>query len=119
MARFRHPAEHENVDDPKNEPKSSDDHVPSDLVVFPFSVLPLAVGIARSVKLVEEAMQADSIVGLFASRDKSIEEPTAEQVYEVGTLARILRVVRGEDGTMQVVVQGLDRIRIQGWLSAV
>ena len=66
-----------------------------DSVVFPFSVLPLAVGIPRSVKLVEEAMQADSLVGLFTSKDMSVEEPRPGQVHETGTMARILRAVRG------------------------
>ncbi|MGO9308171.1 MAG: endopeptidase La [Spirochaetia bacterium] len=89
-----------------------------DSVAFPFSVIPLTVGIARSVRLVEEAMQADSLVGLFASKDKNVEEPLPGQVHETGTMVRILRVVRGQDGTMQVVVQGLERIRILHWLSS-
>ena len=89
-----------------------------DSVAFPFSVIPLTVGIARSVKLVEEAMQGDSLIGLFSSRDKSVEEPLPGQVHETGTMARILRVARGQDGTMQVVVQGLERIRILHWVSS-
>jgi len=89
-----------------------------DSVAFPFSVIPLTVGIPRSVKLVEEAMQGDSLVGLFSSKDKGVEEPLPGQVHETGTMARILRVVRGQDGTMQVVVQGLERIRILHWLSS-
>ena len=87
-----------------------------DTVAFPFSVIPLAVGIARSVKLVEDAMQADNLVGLVASKDATIEEPLPGQVHEVGTVARILRVVRGQDGTMQVVVQGLERFRVLHWI---
>jgi ATP-dependent Lon protease len=89
-----------------------------DSVAFPFSVIPLTVGIARSVKLIEEAMQGDSLVGLFSSKDKSVEEPLPGQVHETGTMARILRVVRGQDGTMQVVVQGLERIRILHWITS-
>ena len=89
-----------------------------DAVAFPFSVVPLTVGIARSVKLVEEAMQGDSLVGLFFSKDKSVEEPLPGQVHETGTMARILRVVRAQDGTMQVVVQGLERIRILHWITS-
>ena len=86
-------------------------------VAYPFSVLPLSVGIPRSVKLVEDAMQGDNLVGLLLSRDKEIEEPVPGQIHEVGTMARILRVVRGEDGTMQVVVQGLERFRVLHWIS--
>jgi ATP-dependent Lon protease len=88
-----------------------------DGVAFPFSVLPLAVGIPRSVKLVEEAMQGDSLVGLVASRDSSVEEPAPGQVYETGTMARIVRVMRAQDGSMQVVVQGLERFRVLHWIS--
>jgi ATP-dependent Lon protease len=87
-----------------------------DSVAFPFSVIPLTVGIPRSVKLVEDAMQGDNLVGLFSSKDKSVEEPLPGQMHETGTMARILRVVRGQDGSMQVVVQGLERIRIQHWI---
>jgi len=72
-------------------------------VAYPFSVLPLSVGIPRSVKLVEDAMQGDNLVGLLLSRDKSVEEPVPGQIHEVGTMARILRVVRGQDGNLQVV----------------
>ncbi len=89
-----------------------------DSVAFPFSVLPLAVGIPRSVKLVEDAMQADSLVGLFSSKEKGVEEPLPGQVHETGTMARILRVVRGDDGTLQVLVQGLERIRVLHWIAS-
>jgi ATP-dependent Lon protease len=89
-----------------------------DSVVFPFSVLPLAVGIPRSVKLVEEAMQGDSLVGLFSSKDKDVEEPLPGQVNETGTMARIIRVVRGQDGNLQVLVQGLERIRVLHWIAS-
>ncbi|MGA2977130.1 MAG: endopeptidase La [Spirochaetia bacterium] len=88
-----------------------------DSVAFPFAVLPLSVGIARSVRLVEEAMQADSLIGLVASRDKSIEEPIPGQVHETGTMARILRAVKGHDGAMQIVVQGLERFRVLHWIT--
>ena len=108
---------------PKNSEQSAS--VPKELpilplretVAFPFSVFPLAVGIPRSIKLVEEAMQGDNLVGLLLSRDKTIEEPAPGQIHETGTMARILRVVRGEDGAMQVVVQGLERFRVQHWIS--
>ncbi len=88
-----------------------------EMVAFPFSVIPLAVGIARSVKLIEEAMQGDSLIGLLASSEPGVEEPLPGQLHETGTMARILRVVRGQDGAMQVVVQGIERFRVAHWLS--
>jgi len=87
-----------------------------DAVAFPYSVIPLTVTEARSVKLVEETLQGDSLLGLVSSRDKSIEDPGEGQVYETGTMARILRVMRGQDGSLQAVVQGLERFRILHWL---
>jgi len=85
-------------------------------VAYPFSILPLAVGIPRSVKLVEDALQGDNIVGLVAIKDASIEEPLPEQIHEIGTAARIFSVVRTPDNTMQVIIQGLERFRIERWL---
>jgi ATP-dependent Lon protease len=81
-------------------------------------VTPLAVGIPRSVKLIEDALQGNSLVGLVSSRDPSIEEPTPAQIHEIGTMARIVRVVRAPDGTMQVVVQGLERFRVAQWITS-
>ena len=85
-------------------------------VPFPFVMMPLAVGIPRSVKLVEDALQGNSLIGMIASKDAAIEEPTPEQVHTVGTMGRILRVARSQDGTMQVVVQGIERFRVSRWL---
>jgi len=85
-------------------------------VAYPFSILPLAVGIPRSVKLVEDALEGDNVVGLVAMKDASIEEPLPEQIYEIGTVARIFNVVRTPDKTMQVIIQGLERFRVERWL---
>jgi ATP-dependent Lon protease len=87
-------------------------------VPFPYVIIPLSVGIPRSVKLIEDALQSNSMIGMVASKEPSLEEPSPGQVYTVGTVGKILRVVRAQDGTMQVVVQGLERIRITHWLPA-
>jgi len=86
-------------------------------VALPYIIMPLAVGIKRSVKLIEDAMAGDSIIGLIASRDASVEEPVPGQVHEVGTLARILRVIKSPDETLQIMVQSLDRFRVTHWIS--
>ncbi len=85
-------------------------------VAFPFAVLPLSVGIPRSVRLVEEALQHQSLVGLVAMKDASVSEPRPGEVFETGTVARIVRVMRTADAAMQVVVQGLGRFRVTRWL---
>ncbi len=84
-------------------------------VALPFAVMPLAVGIPRSVKLVEEALAGHRLIGLLAMKDPSIEEPMPGQIYEVGTVALIHRVIRTSDGTLQVVIQGLERFKIDAW----
>ncbi len=85
-------------------------------VAYPFAVLPLAVGIPRSVKLIEDAFQGDRLVGLASMQDPSIEEPMPGQIHEVGTVAKIQRVQRAPDTGFQVLVEGLERFRIQQWV---
>jgi ATP-dependent Lon protease len=84
-------------------------------VAYPYSVLPLIVGVPRSVKLIETVAEGDGIIGLVASKDGDIEEPNPGQTYEVGTLAKIERVVQESGDTLQVVVRGLERFRIDHW----
>lgn len=100
------------------------ENIPSELpilplrntVAFPFSVIPLSVGVPRSVKLINEAMKGDRLIGLVAMKDSSIEEPKPGQVYEIGTVAKIYNVVESPDRTLQVIVQGLERVRVDHWL---
>ncbi|MCD4716451.1 MAG: endopeptidase La [Desulfobacterales bacterium] len=87
-------------------------------VVYPYSIMPLVVGIPKSVKLVDEALKGDGIVGLVAMKDPSIEEPTSEEVYQVGTIAKLDSVNRGSDKSLQVIVQGLERFRVERWIEA-
>ena len=85
------------------------------VVVFPFTVMPLAVGIPRSVRLIEEATQGSRLIGLVAMKDPRIEEPGPGEVYETGTVALIHKVVRDSDGNLTVVIQGLERFKILQW----
>ena len=86
-------------------------------VAFPYSVMPLAVGIPRSVALVEEAMKGNRIIGLVSMKDPSIETPRPDQVHEVGTVAKIERVMRTSDNTLQVIIQGMERFRVDHWVA--
>ena len=88
------------------------------MVAYPLSVVPLLVGIPRSVKLIEDALSGDKLIGLVGMPDSSIEKPQPGQTYEVGTVARVDRVVRSSDNTLQVMVQGLERFKIDHWLDA-
>ncbi len=87
------------------------------LVVFPFNVVPLAVGIARSKKLVEDAMKDSRFIGLVGMKNPEVEEPLPGQTYEIGTIAKIERILPTTDGNLQVIVQGLERFRIDHWVT--
>lgn len=81
-------------------------------VVFPGTVTPLAVGRAKSQKLLEDSKAADSIIGLVTQKSPTIENPTIDDLYEIGTASSILKVVKIPQGTVNVIVHGLIRFRI-------
>jgi ATP-dependent Lon protease len=83
-----------------------------DTVVFPQSMSPLAVGQARSIKLVDDVLSGNRLVALVASRDPEIEQPGFDDLYEIGTAALVHRMLRMPDGTLRVLVQGITRIRV-------
>ena len=86
-------------------------------VAFPFSMVPLTVGIPRSVKLVNDALKGDRLIGLVSMKHPEIEEPLPGQTYEVGTIAKVEHVTRSDDNNLQVIVQGIERFRIEYWLA--
>src|SRR5262249_10665806 len=85
-------------------------------LAYPFFVLPLTVGIPRSVRLIEEAVRSERLIGLVAVPDATVEEPGPGQVYETGTLAMIQQVTRTPANILQVIVQGIERFRIARWV---
>jgi ATP-dependent Lon protease len=85
-------------------------------VIFPSAVTPIVVGIPRSVRLVEEAVEGNRLIGLVAMHDPDIEEPGPSQVYDVGTVGLIHKVLKGSDENLQVIIQGIERFRIQEWI---
>ena len=90
------------------------------VVAFPHTMLPLAIGIPRSVKLVEDSLDAERLIVLTAMTDSTVEEPGLDGVYQTGTVARIERVVRLEDddtAEYQIIVRGLMRVRIAEWMA--
>jgi ATP-dependent Lon protease len=88
-----------------------------DTVVYPFAVAPLSAGKARSIKLIDDAMRGARLVGLVAQRDADVELAGPDDCYRVGTVARIARLLRIPDGTIQVIVQGLERIAILDYVA--
>jgi endopeptidase La len=86
------------------------------LVVYPYAALPLMVGQARSVQLVDDAMRGNRLVALAAQIDPGVENARPDQVRRVGTAARILQLLRRPDGGLMVAMQGLERIRIEEYV---
>jgi len=85
-------------------------------VAFPFIIMPLSIGVPRSTKLIKTAVQNNSMIGLVVSREPELDEPDPDQLYTTGVIARIHRVVRSEKGTLQVIVQGIERFKVDEWL---
>ncbi len=83
-----------------------------DMVVFPQMVVPFFVGRKRSIRAVEEAMNLGKLVFLAAQKRDKEEEPSEEDIYPVGTVARILQMLRLPDGTIRVLVEGGERANI-------
>ena len=83
------------------------------LVVYPQTAIPLTVGQSRSIRLVDDAIDGKRLVGLVASHDPKQESPGPDEVFRVGTVAAIHRLFRSPDGTIRLLVQGLNRIRLE------
>ncbi|MDP2959042.1 MAG: endopeptidase La [Longimicrobiales bacterium] len=84
-----------------------------DLVFFPYMVLPLLIGRARSVSALKEAQQNEGLVLLVAQRDPGTDDPGSEGLFRLGTVARVVQVSVLPDGTARVVLEGLGRARIR------
>jgi len=83
-----------------------------DVVIFTDMLLPLFIGREKSVRAVEEAMAQDRFLFLATQKQPGLENPKAEEIYRVGTVGRILRMLKLPDGRMKALVQGLGRARI-------
>jgi len=81
-------------------------------VVFPDSMIPLAIGQERSIRLVDEAVANDRPIALVTSREGDDEAQSANDLYSVGTAAVIHKMIRVPDGTLRILVQGLRRVRL-------
>ncbi len=105
-------------DDPREEEK--DLKIPQILpvlplrntVVFPQQILPISVGREKSIRLIEEAMQAEKLVCLVAQKDGKVDDPGPDDLYSWGTVASIMKVFKMPDGTRSVMVQGVSVAQI-------
>ena len=83
-----------------------------DTVLFPNSFMPLAVAREASVRLVEEANAAGRLIGVFTQREASMEEPMQEDLYPVGTVTHIHKLFKLPDGSLRLIVQGVERVTL-------
>ncbi len=104
------------ADATKNDPSKYPETLPilplRGVVVYPQTAVPLTVGQPRSIRLVDDVVAADKLVGLVAATNPELETPGANDLYKVGVIATVHRLLRAPDGTIRLLVQGLDRIRL-------
>jgi ATP-dependent Lon protease len=85
-------------------------------VVFPQSMTPLAIGQERSVQLIDDVVAGDRLLALITAKDASAESPTWDDIYDVGTVALVHKMIKVPDGTLRILVQGLERIKLENRL---
>ena len=85
-------------------------------VLFPGVVIPITAGRDKSIQLIKDANSADKIIGVVAQKNQSIENPGSKDIYELGTVAQILRVLKMPDGNTTVIIQGKKRFKIKNVL---
>jgi ATP-dependent Lon protease len=83
-----------------------------DVVVYPHMVIPLFVGREKSIQALDVAMRADKRIMLVAQKQADVDDPKVDDLYRIGTLATILQLLKLPDGTVKVLVEGVDRARI-------
>ena len=81
-------------------------------VVFPESMTPLAVGQDRSVKLIDDVVSGERMLALFTVRNPEADPPGWDDLYDVGTVAVVHKMIKVPDGTLRILVQGLERVRL-------
>jgi ATP-dependent Lon protease len=82
-------------------------------VVFPQSMSPLAIGQERSVRLIDDVVAGDRLLALITAKDGSLESPGWDDIYDVGTVALVHKMIKVPDGTLRILVQGLERVKLE------
>lgn len=106
---------------PEDEEEMNKEILPNDLpilplrnmVLFPGVVIPITAGRDKSIKLIDEANASTKIIGVVAQKEETVENPTANDIHQVGTVARILKVLKMPDGNITVIIQGQKRFEIE------
>src|SRR3954467_230150 len=85
----------------------------SDIVIFPGMVAPLLVDTSQSIRLIDDVVEGDRLLGLVLQRKAEVDNPTPEDLWEYGCAGRVLKMLKFPDNTVRVLVEGLWRIRIK------
>src|SRR6202042_726854 len=86
-----------------------------DIVVFPHMIVPLFVGREKSIKALEEVMRSDTFILLATQKNASDDDPATDAIYDVGTLASVLQLLKLPDGTVKVLVEGAERAQVKNY----
>lgn len=87
-----------------------------DIVVYPKMVVPLFVGREKSIRALQAGVDSDKNIILATQKDPGIEDPTEDDIYHVGTIGTVLQLLRLPDGTVKVLIEGLERVRIDSFV---
>lgn len=88
-----------------------------DIVIYPGMILPLSVGREKSIKLINEVMEGNKLIGLVAQKNPLQEDVSEKDLYKYGTIGLIHKVIKTPDENIRIVIQGLERIKIQKFIS--
>src|ERR687887_2629570 len=88
-----------------------------DIVVFPHMIVPLFVRREKSIKALEEVMRSDTFILLATQKNASDDDPATAAIYEIGTLASVLQLLKLPDGTVKVLVEGAERAKVKSYTS--
>lgn len=84
-----------------------------DIVVFPYMIVPLYVGRSKSKNAVDKALNSNRMILLLTQKDAATEDPTEDEMYQMGTVALIVRMLKIPDGRMRILVQGISRVKVK------
>ena len=84
-----------------------------DIVIYPFMIVPLFVSRDKSISAVDEALDENRMILLVSQKDLNKEEPQQEDLYEVGTVAMIMRMLKLPDGRIRILIQGFSRAEVE------
>src|SRR5438093_10443190 len=87
-----------------------------DIVVYPFIIVPLSVSRERSIKAVDQALSDNRMILLVSQKDSQVEEPAEKDLFNVGTVGVIMRMLKLPDGRIRVLVQGVCRARVDDFM---